>query len=570
SLSTSCTENFMHKYLLIEAELARLTYKNWKAAKFYDNAIIEARKNDFIQNEANFLEIAARFWISKNNNKIASQYIQEAFQRYKVWGAERKCEMLLTKFSDFLSESKKISNTTSRLGNASQTELYSGQTLYIQSVFKSSNAISSEIKLENLFGKLLQILIENAGAEKGVLLLKKEKGISIEAVGNVNKEAVEILTDTTIDNYSDIPKSLIYYVARTKDNLVISNGSNDERFRTDSYIQKNNTKSILCSPILKQGEINGLLYLENNLTEGAFTSDRLQVVNMLSSQAAISLDNAQLYNNLEEKVKERTRQLALLNEELEEKNLHITDSIKYAQNIQFAILPAWSELTSNYTDIFVLYSPKDIVSGDFYWFTETKNAKIIAAVDCTGHGVPGALMSMIGNTILNQIVNEKNISDPGKILTLLNQEVRSVLRQDLEETNSTDGMDLCICKIEGDTLYYAGAKRPVYFVTNGELEENKCDRYSIGGRQSGEKEFKTFTREIDKSKRTMVYLTTDGYADQPNEDRTKIGSRNLQALFREIGHLNCDKQKEKLLAHLENHSAGQPQRDDITIIGFTP
>jgi predicted ATPase/GAF domain-containing protein/tRNA A-37 threonylcarbamoyl transferase component Bud32 len=571
NLSKTSPENFLHKFLIIEAELARITYKNWKAAKFYDSAIVEARKNDFIQNEALFSEIAAKFWLSKGNTKIAAQYIQESYQRYKAWGAERKCTIMSEQYSDFLSESKKITTSISRPAHSiSQTELYSGQTLDIQSVLKSSNAISSEIQLESLFSKLLQILMENAGAEKGILLLKQDKEFTIEALGDVKEETVKILPSEPLQNYKEIPSSVVYYVARTKENLVIANGFQDERFSSDLYIHENKTKSILCAPILKQGEIKGILYLENNLTEGAFTSDRLQIVNMLSSQAAISLDNAQLYNKLEEKVKERTLQLAQVNQELAEKNKHITDSIKYAQNIQFAILPSYSELKASFKDVFVFYRPKDIVSGDFYWFNKTENYILIAAVDCTGHGVPGALMSMIGNTLLNQIVNEKNITDPGKILTMLNQKVRSVLRQDSDDANSTDGMDICLCKVERDHIYFAGAKRPVYIVVDGVLEEYKCDRFSIGGRQNGTREFSTFTREIPKDKKLSVYLTTDGYGDQPNKDRTKIGSKNLQALLVKNSGSSCWEQFQELAIYLDNHSGAEAQRDDITILGFTP
>jgi serine phosphatase RsbU (regulator of sigma subunit) len=571
--ATSCAENYQNKYLLIEAELARLTYKNWKAAKFYDDAITQVRKHDFVQNEAQFLEIAGTFWLSKNNIKVGSQYIQESYNRYKFWGAETKCNLLQTKYPDFLGEGKKASfvisrSTQNQPGRATQTELYSGQTLDIQSVFKSSNAISGEIKLENLLQKLIKIVMENAGAERGILLLNKEGNLTVEACGDVKKESVELLSGTPLQNYNDIPISIIYYVMRTKENLVLSNCMNDDRFRVDPYIFKNNTKSILCSPILKQGEISGILYLENNLAEGAFTSDRLNIVSILSSQAAISLDNALLYNSLEEKVIERTKQLAQVNEELEEKNHHITDSINYAQNIQFAILPDIQVLKSAYNDIFVLYRPKDIVSGDFFWFSKQGNATLIAAVDCTGHGVPGALMSMIGNTLLNQIVNETHITDPGVILSTLNKNVRSALKQDIEDANSTDGMDMCLCKIEGNNLYFAGAKRPILIAREDGIEEVKGDRFSIGGRQNGERVFSTQEIPIIPGKKMVVYLTTDGFIDQPNLERQRIMGKGLQSIISDTYQKSAEEQKKDFEVKLETHSGGEPQRDDITVIGI--
>jgi predicted ATPase/serine phosphatase RsbU (regulator of sigma subunit)/tRNA A-37 threonylcarbamoyl transferase component Bud32 len=574
--ATSCSENYLHKYLFIEAQLARLTYKNWKAAKYYDTAIIEARKNDFIQNEALFLEIAAQFWMSKGNNKIANQYLHESYQRYKAWGAESKCLLMLETYVDFLTDYKKSPTTISRpiipsagAGKVTQTELYTTQTLDLQSVFKSSSAISSEIKLENLLKKLLNILIENAGAQKGVLLLKRSRDWKVEAVGNAADNQVELL-GIPLQEFIDLPHSLIYYVERTKESVVLDKATRDERFQADEYIKKNQIKSILCSPILKQGELLGILYLENNLTEDAFTFDRLQVISLLSSQAAISIDNAFLYDNLEAKVKERTLELAKLNEELALKNQHITDSIQYAVNIQLAILPNPDEIKKYFQDLFVLFLPKDIVSGDFYWFSKVNNTIFLAVVDCTGHGVPGALMSMIGNTILNQLVNERKLTDPAQILRYLNFYVRTILKQDTEDTNSSDGMELCLCKIEGEEIYFAGAKRPILIVTPEEVIEIKGDRYPIGGRQNEGREYTTHKLELPRNKKFTIYLTTDGYADQPNPERQRITSKGFYKILQSICNLSSLEQKNILLNKLQEHSKEEAQRDDITVLGFIP
>ncbi|MBM9576412.1 AAA family ATPase, partial [Leptospira sp. 201903070] len=425
-LAESCPENFYHKHLLVEAELARLEYKNWKAARTYEAAIREARKNEFPNDEALACEMAATFWLSKGSIKIAGEFINEAFHRYGLWGANLKQSMLKSKYPEFIRERgtgtirthRTISTTT-----AAATEVYSGQTLDLQSVLKSSTAISGEIKLENLLDKLMKIVIENAGAQRGVLILKKEGRLYVEAEGSITKDDVDVLTGIPLGNSKNLPISLIYYVERTKENLVLRNANQDEKFNKDEYIKNSKTKSVLCTPVIKQGEISGILYLENNLSEGAFTSDRLQIMNILSSQAAISIDNALLYANMEEKVRERTRELAQANADLGLKNQHITDSITYSLNIQQAILPSETLLAKNLKEQFVLFRPKDIVSGDFYWFSKKEGSIFLAAVDCTGHGVPGALMSMIGNTLLNQIVNEAGIKDPGKVLEHLNKNV---------------------------------------------------------------------------------------------------------------------------------------------------
>jgi hypothetical protein len=187
-------------------------------------------------------------------------------------------------------------------------------------------------------------------------------------------------------------------------------------------------------------------------------------------------------------------------EVIEEKNKNITDSITYARRIQSAILPSLESMRTHLPELFVLYKPKDIVSGDFYWFTEKKGYLFLAVADCTGHGVPGAFMSMIGNDLLNQIVIEKEILEPSEILSLLHEGIRNSLKQDDSDKQAKDGMDIAIVRMKknvADTeLYYAGALRPLWIMKQSavvietpqkELLEYKPDKYSVGGSYSSDK-----------------------------------------------------------------------------------
>jgi serine phosphatase RsbU (regulator of sigma subunit) len=578
----SCPENFLHKYLLVEAEIARIEYKNWKAAKLYDESILEARKNEFVQNEAIANELAAKFWLKKKNYRFAQNYFLEAYSCYEGWGAIRKCEDLKEKYPNFITEqkipydfSKTLSGTmtiATQTGNSSSTQLHTTNTLDLQSVLKSSSAISGEIKIESLLNKIMSIVIENAGAQRGVLLLKKDKKLYVEAEGSISSDDVKVMTNIPIDQYTDIASSVVYYVERTKENRVLINAANDEKFNKDIYISKNQIKSILCAPIMKQGELTGVLYLENNLSTGAFTADRLQVVNVLSSQAAISIDNALLYANMEQKVKDRTKELAETNDKLAEKNQHITDSINYAKTIQEAILPSKTAIGNSLNDFFILFRPKDIVSGDFYWFTHFEGYTFIAAVDCTGHGVPGAFMSMIGSSILNQIVKEQRVLDPALILKNLNNNVRHALRQDVKEDASRDGMEICFCRINssGDEVVFAGGHRTLYMMRGDEFVSIKGDKESIGGKQKEERVYTNHEIKIEKGKRTVIYLTTDGFQDQPSPEGKKIGSKGLQEMIQTHYRASGLDQKklfeDALDAHTKNYQ--EPQRDDITLIGI--
>jgi serine phosphatase RsbU (regulator of sigma subunit) len=263
---------------------------------------------------------------------------------------------------------------------------------------------------------------------------------------------------------------------------------------------------------------------------------------------------------------------------IETKNRHIMDSIRYAQKIQQAMLPTKEKMARELTDYFVVFKPKDIVSGDFYWFDIIEDQYFLAVADCTGHGVPGALLSMIGYLMLNEAINEKRIFDPARALSHLHQGFRSVLKQELNlEENNTydtyDGMDVGLCRIDlnAGQITFAGAGHSLFYIKDSELIEIKGNRKSIGGRQR--EEIRSFTNHqinipIKEQKEIMIYLTTDGFADQHNPRNQKFGTRRLREFLRDNAHLNASKQKETLVKALETHQANEEQRDDITIIGI--
>jgi serine phosphatase RsbU (regulator of sigma subunit) len=265
------------------------------------------------------------------------------------------------------------------------------------------------------------------------------------------------------------------------------------------------------------------------------------------------------------KEKERINELKLV---IEHKHQEVMDSVTYAKRIQEAILPDTRDIDASFPQSFVLFKPRDIVSGDFYWFSHKDDRHIIAAVDCTGHGVPGAFMSMIGNTLLNQIVNEKGVTDPGAILHRLNEEVNRALKQTHEESQSRDGMDVAICMYDfsKNELQYAGANRPLYLVKDGALEEIKADKFPIGGRDYDvPKQFNT--RAFALQKNDTVYISTDGFADQFNADDRKLMTKNFKNLLVSIQDKPMHEQKTFLDNYIESWKGSMEQTDDILVIG---
>lgn len=300
---------------------------------------------------------------------------------------------------------------------------------------------------------------------------------------------------------------------------------------------------------------------------------------------------------------------------IEEKQTLLMDSLRYAKQIQQAILPEIYEFEEVFQDYFIVFMAQQVVSGDFYWLHQRGKKNFIAVVDCTGHGVPGAFMSMIGNTLLHEIVNEKNIEEPALILEVLHLEIRIALRQ--EQKKNDDGMDISLCLIEDipekpnyRQITFAGARRPLlysttlaqpYFadtranaveveslsyqshsvigksaknkapieeVVEGKLYNIKGTKRSIGGVHRYED--RPFTNQVVQlPKGSTIYLTSDGYTDQHNVKREKYGRHRLNELIGAVSHLPLTQQKTALINELERHMGGEvPQRDDITIVGI--
>lgn len=265
--------------------------------------------------------------------------------------------------------------------------------------------------------------------------------------------------------------------------------------------------------------------------------------------------------------KEKER-INILKQEIERKHQEILDSVTYAQRIQEAILPSRTEINEAIPQNLILFKPRDIVSGDFYWFTQKEHESIIACVDCTGHGVPGAFMSMIGNTLLNQIVNERNIIEPNLILNELNKEITTSLKQDIEGSDSRDGMDISIIKLnlKNNTLAYAGANRPLYFVRNGELQETKANKVAIGGHmQEEEKNFSNHQFQLQQG--DSIYLSSDGFADQFSPSDKKLMTKRFKEVLLSIQHLTLPEQEVFLEQYIAEWRGIMEQTDDVLVIG---
>ena len=321
-----CPENFRHKELLVAGEIARISGAGQDGIRLFEEAASSAGNGGFLQYEAMACELAANAYLAQQSVVAAKACFLKAYDCYGAWGAKAKLKLLEQRHASWVSPPVTVPtfhDETSRHTTAFSTSSGS-EALDMLTVIKVSQSISSEVNLDRLLHLLIGFLIENAGANRGVLILRRDNRLFIEAEGTSDSSISVVLHSLPVDGCGSISSAIVNYVARTLEHLVLDDAASDSKFKHDHYILEKLSKSILCTPIINQGRLIGILYLENNLVAGAFTEQRLRVLELLSSQAAISIENARLYEglksaseeleeysrSLEHKVEERTKALS--------------------------------------------------------------------------------------------------------------------------------------------------------------------------------------------------------------------------------------------------------------------
>jgi predicted ATPase/signal transduction histidine kinase len=338
-------QNFHHKYLLVEAEKCRIFGKNYEAGDLYDRAISGAKKNEYIQEEALANELAAKFYLDWGKEKVASGYMQEAYYCYTRWGAKAKVADLEQHYPQLLGAILQPLNPPNASGGTISSTLMRSVTstsssslnlwLDFPAVMKAAQAISQEIELEKLLATLMQIAIASAGAETGIVVIHQEDNLLVVVKANQNHiENCQI----PLVKCQELPQSLIYSVARSQKTTAFDNLSASTQFAGDSYIITHQPKSVLCIPISKQGKSIAILYLENNLTVGAFTSDRIETLQLLTAQTAISIENARLYQQVEKYSHSLEAEVERKTEALSQKATDLEQALKNLQQTQAQLI----------------------------------------------------------------------------------------------------------------------------------------------------------------------------------------------------------------------------------------
>lgn len=550
--------NFRHKYDLVEAEISRVKGNLLEAMDGYEIAITGAEQNEYVQDAALAYELAGEYYLSSNKDKIALLYFREAHFRYQQWGAVSKLNQLEQLYPSLVINSRQTLSRTTTTNTTQLTSVTGGNTinqLDLSSVMKAGRAISGEIVLDKLLEKMMRIVIENAGAQRGLLILRQDHAWLVQAKIENNAEIVEVMHGIPLEQvggYSatpELPLSVVNYVIRTKESVVLSDAIRDGKFAQSAYIKNQKPKSTLCMPLLNQGRISGILYLENNLITGAFTEDRLELLNLLSSQITISIENAMLYNELEKKVAERTVKL--------DKALSaLWSEMALAKRIQTCLLP--EKLTLPGFDIVASCDPIAEVGGDYYDVLEVEGYYWLVIGDVSGHGVTSGLVMMMVQTAIHTVITNNPTATPEKVLNAIN----GIIYDNIIKMDEAKHMTILLMAYgtEG-RFYFSGLHEDIllYRAATQAIEQIETDGFWIGIDQ--DISHLLTTNQLTLQANDCLILFTDGITEARNEQ----GFFGKEKLLEQVTALG-QRKVEEIHAGILRALKGYTIKDDVTLM----
>ena len=518
-----------------------------KALKYYRNALIIEKKDGTKKGVARLYNNIGSVYQKQLKPKLALDYYQQSIKNYIKIGYKKGEALSLSKYAAIKLEMLKDDDPK-------ELESILKEFKKTYDVFSELNDLegkaSSGYEMSSVYLRLGNVLLAEKYANESIILSKK--------IGFTEsiKNAAKALEDVAVLK-NDFRKAYLMQTLFYKMQDSVENNSIKEVVIQKQYQYEYGKKMITDS--LKSNEkamINELKYNQEIKAQklysyiGVIGSTLLLIVVIVVLQGY----RVKRKSNLE---------LAYKNKVIEEKSLEITDSITYAKRIQRAILPQHSEFRLALKKCFVFYEPKDIVAGDFYWMHKKGDNVLFAAADCTGHGVPGAMVSVVCNNGLNRSVREYGLTDPGEILN----KTREIVIQEFEKSEEEvkDGMDIALCNIRGNKLQYAGANNPLWIIRNGKIIETKANKQPIGQFDNPEP---YITHSFELEQEDSIYIFTDGYIDQfGGEKGKKFKAKAFRELLLSIQDKSMEDQKKIVNEVFENWKGTLEQIDDVCVIG---
>ena len=538
--------NYRHKYDLVNAERHRVLGRDAEAMALYDRVIQQARESEYLYDVALANDIAARFYLGKNRISIARSYLTEARYAYLRWGAAAKVQDLENNYPELLKDftATKQPEFLTGLTEVTTTSSDAAEALDLVSVLKSAQAMSSEIVLANLLHKLLNLTMENAGAQRGVLVLVSDEQLFVEAEMSVVVKETAVRQSTPLDDSTAISKSIVNYVARTSEAVVLDNAADQGKFTNTPYVLKTRPKSILCMPLTTKDKLVGVLYLENNLAAGVFTSRHLEVLKVLSTQAAISLENAQLY----EKLADYSRSLE-----------EIIAALDLAQEVQQNLLPQRPPRLDN-IDAAGRSQYCDETGGDYFDFIRLSEDKLGVVIgDVSGHGVSAALLMASVRGFLRA-----RATQPGSAANIITG-VNRLISVDTAETGQFMTLFYLVVEHQKNRITWVRAGHDpgfLYCPETDQFEELSGSGLALGVDEDWE--FEDFSRMVKPGQ--IVLLTTDGIFEAHNPTGEMFGKARFKEVVRLNARLEAEGLRKAIFEAVAEFRKVEPQEDDITLV----
>jgi serine phosphatase RsbU (regulator of sigma subunit) len=464
----SCPANYLQLDCIIAAEIARLRRDSEQAMNLYDQAISYAQEQGFLHHEGLANERAARFYFGVGRERTARAYLQDAYHCYFRWGARAKAAALVREYPKLLQivrvgdEDLPAGATRSAtISLSSSSGNRTAETLDIASLLRASNAISSEIEPDKVLAQIMKIMVTNAGAQRGFLLLYANGQLVIKAKFTVDPDVVEANLSQPLDRGAELSRGIANYVSRTREVVVLANAAIDGHFVSDPYVVSQRLKSVLALPMIHRGTLVGVLYFENGLSDGAFTPARVEILTMLGAQAAVALENSRLLGSLRQANETIIRandtleqQVAQRTKELQRALSEIWSEMDLARKIQTVLLP--SKLSIPGYDAAAVMRPCQQVGGDYYDVFMAGGVAWVFIGDVSGHGVAAGLSMMMIQTAIRTAVHSRyehgGTPTPSEILGLVNLAIRS----NLASVDVGHYMTITGFRIDGGRLLYSG------------------------------------------------------------------------------------------------------------------
>lgn len=453
-----------HKHGLIEAEMAALDDDELRALRLYDQAIAASKESGFVRDEALANELAGRFHLSHGRTTIGRAYVTEAHYAYERWGAAAKVAELEESHPMFMLGVRVEAPVPTKTGShrsTTSTLIGGSNKLDVGTVIQASKALASELVLDKVLDRLMRLVLANAGAQRAFLLLTRDDQLWIEAQVTVDPDLVSVGLGQPLRESRDLSVGIVQYVARSREPVVLTDAATADRFASDAYVSAQKPRSVLCLALTHQSQLTGVLYLEHNGVEGAFTPERIALLEVLASQAAIAVENARLYAKVRAASETLQRANASLEQQVAERTAELRSTLAelwsemdLAKKIQMVLLPA-RPVVEGY-EVAATMRPADSVGGDYYDVFRAGGKDWVLIGDVSGHGVSAGLIMMMVQTAVRStvqsLVRARQDVSPSRVLTLVNAAIRSNLAR-IGEGQYVTITALCV---DGSNVTHAG------------------------------------------------------------------------------------------------------------------